>query len=100
MNDFADYSLDIADYSTLVTLCGEITTFDEDTNTCTILTDDDLSFTATLHPAVIEAYDKQNYFLEVGDDVDMLGPYINVDGKPKLLIIRCMIYPKPFGLVN
>lgn len=99
MSDLSKYSLLVDDYNTLITVSGTIRYIDDDNN-CVVCTEDDIRLSMIFHPKIIEAYDKQDFFLSIGDDVDILGAYINIDNEQKILIIRCMAYPKSPGLLS
>ena len=92
MNDLSNYSLIVDDYNTLITISGDILSIDDNGN-CDVVTDD-IVLSTVIHPKVLEAYDKQDFFLEMGDQVELLGTYAKIEDELKILIIRCIAYPK------
>ena len=99
MDNLEEYTLDPTEYGGIVSFTGTITKVVDD-KVCTLCTDDGITMEMLFHPAIIKAYEEQNYYLDSGDDVDILGCYINVDSKPTILILRCVVYNQSLGLIS
>lgn len=94
MVNYNEYSLDVDMYGTLISIAGDIVKINEDRSVCTVVSDDGIDLDVIIHPAVTEAYDKNDFELEIDDSVDMLGTCVREDGILKMLALRCVVYPK------
>ena len=98
-NELKNLSLDPTTYGSLISLTGTIDK-NLDNNKYVLKTDDGVFLDITIHPKVVEAYDKQDYFIDESDEVDMLGCYVNIDNKPEIVILRCLVYNEPPTFVS
>ena len=87
-----EYSLNPEEYDSLVTFTGVVSERNEDTYK--VLLDDGVILEVVLHPKVIDSYTALEVTVDEDDEVDMLGTYINVDDKPTILVLRCVIYER------
>ena len=94
MVNYNEYSLDVEEYGTLISIVGDIVKISDDRTSCKVVSDDGIDLDVIIHPAVTEAYDKHDFELEIDDSVDMLGTCIREDGVLKMLVLRCVVYPK------
>lgn len=101
MKELSKYSLDVEEYSTLITITGDITDISDSGDCYTITTDYDyIELPVLMHPKILDGYKKKNFSASIDDSVDILGTYIKDDKDIKILALRCVVYPKSPGLVS
>lgn len=87
--------LDIENLDSYVAIGGVITKVVSD-NEFQLTSDDGIVLPIVVHPDVLEAYSKKGRFLDVNDEVEMLGTFITNRKKLNVLVLRCVVYdPMP-----